>query len=90
MPSLTTGQAFQQLTSAPEAILDSKEITSTEAHLGMWSAREIISGNGGGHLHRPGRLLRDKLSNSWGGKGSRSQSCDVGEIRALMEIQQSL
>lgn len=57
----------------PETILDSKEILSPEAHPGMWIAREISSGNAGGHLDWErllARQLRDKPSRFLGRKGS--------------------
>ena len=52
---------FYQFTS--EALLECEEVSSPEDHPGMWSAREISSGNAGGHPHWSRlsvRLLRDK------------------------------
>lgn len=57
----------------PETILESKEILSPEVHPGMWIAREISSGNAGGHLDWErllARQLRHKPSRFLGRKGN--------------------
>lgn len=67
------GRADFLLPQHPETILDSKEIFLPETHPGMWIAREISSGNAGGHLDWEellARQLRDKPSRFLGRKGN--------------------